>query len=1124
MRTLISNTLSYLLLLAAAACGDSVTKPPLDPSHTPGATDFVTEETEGSGPGRAGGKLASAEAGGDSFAAPPAAPGAPMGRTGEVQEGDIYRISNNHLFYLNTYRGFVIYDVTDPKKPARVSRLPVFGYPVEMFVEGNTVYALLRDALYLTQDKGSLKFQRHNVSQLVSIDITDVKNPKVLKTVDINGELREGVARKIENTIYVVSYLPQWYSWGWNYGPTMPKAKEQAWVHSFNVADPKNLQLVQQLKIFEGGSVNFNDPKLGVSLSRNFQDVAISATSNALMVVENWHISSSSNGPTLDGKNYRCGSYTSDQQSMVSLIDISDPNGAIRVHSRFETAGHLKDQFKMTYVFDDKTKAATFYGIFARQAWSGANCSGTSVVQNTIESWDVTNGAAPAKLSALDFGKPNERVRGTAFDVQRQVAFAITAEQIDPLYVIGLADRKNLKVLSLIDGLSGDMNVFRLVAEKNFLIGIGTDTSKLCEGQQGIDARQPGQVAVSMIDVRDLNAIKLVQRKCVAIDNASWVGSEVNWNLDQAHKLIGMHSDGKVNVVTVPVSYYKENKENDWWWYHHETAVGIMAWDVTKFDPAKAPAEQKVLQNYGTVVHPNGQVRRSIVFTHKGATDRRMMINLSDTHISVTDIEDLAKPVAQAQVELAPYLSQIFKFGDHIVEHVQESPYSGWGPNQGGSEFRIKLAGADLEETAPVATFRLGQVTRVLKHGNKLVLFRQKRAAEKARGEYIPATNEALVMDLSDPTKPVAAGVVDLPANVEPEYRFWCGTGGYGGGYWFDQSNNWVATDTGLVFLQSDWDQATQKQRMQLAVLDLSVAGAPKLHAVPVPGDLWEGLYGVVGDPVDPNGFYLAFRTAVAKITKSKQAFTQYRYFAQRWAPQAGVWAAGATVNLPGRLVRTWSNAPGKRLFLTQDYFYKEVAVPASSGGQGTYWQTDYQLNLLRAVTIGGVQKAELLDTHHFVDVYLRDLVPDGDKLYVNGGPANYGFYGGYPEGGGVSVASPGGLAFATTEADWKDRSDHLMIFDLSKLKLSKVFDQPTATYNAQLMGTYQGRLFVNLPGDGILVVDATNPAAPIGQQFMRTLGYASHIEFAGDSAYVASGYFGVYNLKLNLPSVLAQD
>ena len=38
--------------------------------------------------------------------------------------------------------------------------------------------------------------------------------------------------------------------------------------------------------------------------------------------------------------------------------------------------------------------------------------------------------------------------------------------------------------------------------------------------------------------------------------HAAWVNSAVTWNLDQAHKMLGMLSDGQVNVITVPVSYW----------------------------------------------------------------------------------------------------------------------------------------------------------------------------------------------------------------------------------------------------------------------------------------------------------------------------------------------------------------------------------------------------------------------------------------------------------------------------------------------------------------------------------------------------------------------------------------
>ena len=493
----------------------------------------------------------------------------------------------------------------------------MFGYPIEMFVSGNTVHALLRDALYLTQVGDQFQYERHNVSQLVTIDISDVSQPRVVSTLDIKGQLREGVSRKIENTIYVVSYFPQSYYWGWT--PDPATQKEQAWVYSFNVSDPAHPVEKGRHKIFEGGSINAYDQQRGTSVSRSFASVAISATSNALMVVENWRLSWSDSGA---GDRPGCAgqSYYSGQEAVVSLIDISDPQGNIAEHARFRTGGQLTDQFKMTYVHDAVANTGTFYGIFNRQVFSSSGCDWRSDTQNTLESWDVSERGKPQRLDALDFGKPNETVRGSAFDVERKVAYAITAERIDPMYALGFADRADLKKLSEIDGLSGDISVFRLVGNRQFLLAVGQDNSETCQGQQ-IGGRTATRMAVSVIDVRDLAAIRLVQRKCVAIEGAEWIGSGVNNNLDQAHKMLGMHADGDLNVLSVPVYYSKrlDNTGTPWWWYRQETAVGLMTWDLRKYDPARPAAEQQVIESFGSFVHPHGEVRRSILFRHQGA-------------------------------------------------------------------------------------------------------------------------------------------------------------------------------------------------------------------------------------------------------------------------------------------------------------------------------------------------------------------------------------------------------------------------------------------------------------------------------------------------------------------------
>jgi hypothetical protein len=1157
-----SALLAPLLISALVSCGGNAQSPNSPTAGNqplkPGQTEFTTEEAgqAGQDPSK-GGRGESATAGGAPNAAPsPTAPGipasdaaAPGGRVADVEEGDIYRVDKNRLFYLNTYRGFLIYDVNDPKKPERVARLPVFGYPIEMYVAGNTVYALLRDALYLTQVAGQPQFERHNVSQLVSIDISDLHNPKVLQTVDIRGNLREGVSRKIENTIYVVSYVPQSYSWGWR--PDPAQQKEQAWVYSFNVANPQVLQKVGEHKIFEGGSVNENDGQ-GNYYDRSFSEVYISATANALMVAENWNSYASTAGNSPRGNIGGCGSYNSTQRVHVSLIDISDPTGVIKPHVDFWTAGRVSDQFKMTYVFDAAAKTGTFFGILGRQEWSAANCQGTSYMKNTLESWDVSVPHQPVRLDTLDFGKTRETVRGSAFDTDRKVAYAITAQQIDPLYALDISNPRDLRVLSEINGLSGDMTVFRLVGDKQFLLGVGRDTSDACTGfQDTTQGWRSAKVAVSLIDVKDLTKIRLVQRQCVAVKNADWIGSDVNNDMDQAHKMLGMHADGSLNVLTIPVYYSKKidpANQNDWWWYSWETAVGLMSWDLTRYDVTRAPAQQTVIQNHGSFVHPHGEVRRSIVFTHESAAgNRRMMINLSDTHVSIADVQDLANPTLQSEIEVAPYYNQIYRFGDYLVEQVQSKPQAWGNPAQDVMTFRVKKAGGDLDDAPVLKSFDVGQIFRVLKHDSSLVLFRQVAdpRSKPSTGTYFPPTTEALIVDMTNPAAPRMAGKVSVPTLAVPYYRYWCGMDAYWGGFWFDQNAAFAMVDRGFAFYASDWvtDDSQNGQGHllnKLVFLDVRNPDAPLVSEAKLPAsDEW-GAFGLVADPVDKAGFFITRRQKVGETKNGDATFTKYRYFAQRWQPEGDTWAARQDINTPGRLIRTWKSGAGERIFLSQDTTYRTGMEGKNQ--ENKVWYADNRLSLLRAVEVAGKPAAELLNTRTLTDLYLSSLLVEGDKLLLNARPQKNYYYG-FGYGGDVAVptAAPGvGVAAPAPELpSWESTSDHLMIIDTSAKELAIAYDQPTRMFNVQLMGTHQGKLYVNLMGgnnysyydrggvpggDGILVVDVSNPAAPVGVRFLRTLGFASHIEFFGDDVYVAAGHFGLFRMNLADPPSLPEE
>lgn len=1074
--------------------------PEVNSPHKKGQTDFTTSDESGTqnGFGERGSTdgpsagAAPGEANQDSSANK----AAPSGRTGTVEEADLYRTFGNLLFYLNTYKGLTLFDLVDPKKPRKLYNLPVFGYPIEMFVEKNTVYALVRDALYLVRTNGKFEFHRRNVSQLVTIDITDPKQPKILQRFDIKGQLREGVSRKIDNTIYVVSYTPRYYYWGWYYD--QPRANDQATVYSFNVANPQAVREVQSLDLIKDAPKPNTQQPDGSYESSSFNGVTISATSNALLVGEQWYYSRYKYN-----SNWRCNEYEYSQHTVLNVVNISDPNGKINLHTRFKVQGQLTDQFKQTYIYEEAKKRGIYLGIFQRQEWQRSGCNSQNLIKNTLVSVDISDGNNPKVLDELAFGKPNETVRGSVFDSDRGVAYAITAVQTDPLYAISFQDPANLKIMSEIDGLSGDINLFRFVENKKFLLAIGRDNSSGCEGF-GSDVVGTN-IAVSLIDVRDLNKIRLVQRRCVSIKGAKWSHSEINWNLDQAHKMIGQHAIGTTNLLTVPVSYYSQSEEGgSWWWYEYKSAIGIMKWDLSKYDDTKDHTQQNVMENVGTMIHPKGSVKRTIILELGDTnTKKRVVANLSDTHISLVDLNDLSKPEILSTLEIAPYIRSVYRFGDYIVERVNLGEYY-----DQYNEFRVKkINSGDINDTDVVASFTVGQIRQVMRHGNYLLLFRGLLKYQDNGGKRYPYFDynrtELLVYDLSNPTAPKKRGSVEVPYGFYPYYPFYCGM-------WMPYDFNYysnsyfVTTAQGIVNYFTKYDYNARTVSSELLFVDVSNPDKPGYtsrtlaswsYASPTPNQTqYTGLVGL-----DGNQFYLVSRKSTGTYQKNGGTYYQYRYFAQAWNLNNGTWKEGAEVNIPGQLIQAMRYGSTVR-FLTRDFGSIQQRYEYSPGQVSTRNQNYFRLYMLDLSADG--KTATLQDFLSFLGWDMGNLLTDGNRLYLTTFPDWY--------------------TLQQKKLDYSQRTAHIHIYDMSQDTLRNRFTGDTKAPNLQIMGAHNNKLFLNLQGDGVFVINVQDPSKPEGTHFERTLGWVSHVEFSGDKAFLAAGHFGIYTLDLGTTNIPA--
>ena len=328
------------------------------------------------------------------------------------------------------------------------------------------------------------------------------------------------------------------------------------------------------------------------------------------------------------------------------------------------------------------------------------------------------------------------------------------------------------------------------------------------------------------------------------------------------------------------------------------------------------------------------------------------------------------------------------------------------------------------------------------------------------------------------------------------------------GGYWFGGGAQNIATSDGLVEVgyRTRYEGGVYSLTQTLAFLDLRDINAPQVSEIDLPTaqNYWGGWYSLIGDPAGASGFYLARRDYLGEVKMGTSTFSRFKYFAQRYDTAGGALAPGDSINLPGPLARTWTDGDDVRWFMTSDQTYRTIEFPGTGELPGrTEWHGDTRLNLLKQR--GAL--AELTASRTFADMSLSSFVIDAGRMYVSG--QNLYYWSAYPQ------------AMAANPPTWESTSDRLMIFDIAAGTLTSLYDQPTRTYGVQLMGMHQGRLFVSLPGDGVLTADVSDPARPQGTKFLRTLGWGSGIEFSANDAYVASGNFGVFHLDLSQPSVI---
>jgi len=308
----------------------------------------------------------------------------------EVVEPDVVRRAGNTLYVLNQYRGLILVDL---KEGAIIAEVPTYGYPRDLYLANGRAYVLVGYASDYTVEENVVTYDI--ASRLYVVDIDDPANATILREFDLTGDLVD--SRLVGDVLYAVCAEYQWY-WADTISVAAVEVevdraeapvKEQtsaSWVTSINVADPANIQQVDEVS-FEG---------LGDVIQATDSAIFVAATNRG------W------------------------SETNITYVDIADPAGDIQVRGAIEINGQVADQYKMD----------AYEGVLRVVSSEWNWDEGHRVYVTTI---DLANPDQLVQMGETVLEDAlGETLFATRFDGPR--AYIVTFLVVDPLFVVDLRD------------------------------------------------------------------------------------------------------------------------------------------------------------------------------------------------------------------------------------------------------------------------------------------------------------------------------------------------------------------------------------------------------------------------------------------------------------------------------------------------------------------------------------------------------------------------------------------------------------------------------------------------------------------------------------------------------------
>lgn len=502
-----------------------------------------------------GGCSSSAAPSSASMAPPePGVPGDPL-----VEAGDIVEVVGTDVFILNQWKGLLIVSLADPTKPSLTARVPIggAGVPLEMFVVPGYVLALVRGVNdYLPCDSCYVGVASLTDSQLVVIDVGTPAAAAVVARVGIPGQVRD--ARLAGDVLYAVS----------NNGKLV--------VTSTDVSNPAVPRDVDRIDVGVDGSQTL----------LHMRDGALYAVST--------------DGQT--GPIGECGGPgQADGCTFISAVDVSAPDGRLRLGATYAMTGHMIDR-------DSIDLYQGILRVMVRES------SLVAAHPAKLRTFQAGSAAQLEPLASLLLGNSvAQSLTAVRFDGAR--AFAVTSDQGAPLYTIDLS---NPQAPQVVGQVSEPGSLDHLEIDGDRLVALGADSAGVGTGAS--------QLQLSLYDVSDLTAPRLLARTPFGGGQMQMLTGNPD-GLGSVFQIVDPRG-----LVLIP--YDNVFVSADWSYQRTEPHVQLVS------------LSGQTLALGGSISHP-GDVLRAVPF---GATQ---LITLSQQALQVVDVSNALAPQSIGEIELS---------------------------------------------------------------------------------------------------------------------------------------------------------------------------------------------------------------------------------------------------------------------------------------------------------------------------------------------------------------------------------------------------------------------------------------------------------------------------------------